>query len=79
MSELELTDKMQIHFSTKIVDHSFTHGLGVEKLKAEEVDKWDLVVQTSDGRWHSITEALPEELWFACDEIINRHVNGGNT
>lgn len=68
MRELKINDSMEIHYTTSIDDHSFSHGLGLERRKMEVVKSFDVVVLTKKGDWVSITHALPEAFHMWCYE-----------
>lgn len=76
MLTLELTEKMEIHYTTKRIDYSFTHEFGLEKRFQDEIDKWDLVVRIPSRRWVFITDTLPESLYLECEKILEKHVYG---
>lgn len=68
MRELKISESMEIHYTTAIENHSFAHGLGLERRSMEIVKSFDVCVLTKKGDWVSITHALPESFYHWCFE-----------
>lgn len=76
MEILVLTDKMEIHYTTKRIDYSFTHEFGMERRFQDEIHTWELAVRIPSRRWVIITDTLHETLYLECEKILEKHVYG---
>lgn len=80
MREIKINDSMEIHYTTKLEDYSFSHGLGVERRVMEDVDQISLVVKTAKGDWVDITHALTDDMRIWCEneaeKDLIKHLQG---